>query len=189
MKRYSLSLVAIVIACNLLACSSSGDRVDEAEGAVLLTITDFDGFPVAISVNLNVSTLGGFVQVGEITISNVTKNPNATTSPLQDVELDSYEVTFARSDSGTRLPPNQVRAVFGVVPVGGTDTLNNLVLLGPEQMLNPPLSDLLVVNGGVDSETGSTTIVLDVQFRFFGRTLSGDQISTPREAFTIEFLP
>jgi hypothetical protein len=61
--------------------------------------------------------------------------------------------------------------------------------MGAEQFLNPPLEDLLFINGGVDSETGSQVIKLRFRLRFFGRTLTGDQVATEPASFDIEFVP
>ena len=55
------------------------------------------------------------------------------------------------------------------------------------QLTSPPLSDL--ADFGRDRETGSTVIPLDVTLRFFGRTLSGDDIASAPASFTIEVVP
>jgi 3-keto-L-gulonate-6-phosphate decarboxylase len=55
------------------------------------------------------------------------------------------------------------------------------------QLQNPPLSDLLAVNGGVDRETGAETILLDVSIVFFGRTLSGDEVQSSPLRKTVQF--
>ncbi len=179
----------------LLAVSSFGiygcssDRVDGTDGTVLLSITDFDELPISVSVNNAVNVAGGFVQIGEVTLQNIPKDPGGTTSELQSIELSSYEIVFRRADRGTRVPPARVRAIFSLVPVGGTSTIENLDIMGPEQLLNPPLSDLLFENGGFDSEINSPLIVLDVRIRFFGRTLSGDEIASGFDTFTLELTP
>jgi hypothetical protein len=104
-----------------------------------------------------------------------------------NVEIDSFEITFSRGDTGTRLPPPLVRNLFGVVPVNGTDIIENLEILTLQQLGAPPLSDLLTINGGIDTETGGQTILLNFSLRFFGRTLSGDEVETAPARFTIEF--
>jgi hypothetical protein len=96
---------------------------------------------------------------------------------------------WPRVDTGTRVPVPLVRSIFGVAPVSGTIIYDNLPLLGSEQLTNPPLEDLLVVNGGIDSETGGRSITLELRVRFFGRTLTGDAVSTAPIRFDIEFVP
>lgn len=187
-RRRVVSLLCLLTAVSLCLSACSGGRNDDAEGTVLLSVTDFDGLPISASVN-NAVNAGGFIQVEEIVLQNIPRDPRGTTSDLQSVELDSYEIVYRRADQGTRVPPARVRSIFSLVPVGGTTTLENLDIMGPEQLLNPPLSDLLFENGAFDRETNSPLIVLDVQMRFFGRTLSGDEISTGIESFTLEMVP
>jgi hypothetical protein len=129
----------------------------------------------------------GLVQVGQITVQNVVKDPSGSISDLMNVEIESFEITFSRADTGTRLPPPLARALFGVIPVNGSDTIENLEILTLQQLGAPPLSDLLTINGGIDTETGGRTILLNFSMRFFGRTLSGDAVDTAPARFTIEF--
>ena len=175
----------LVLSLALLGCS--GDRVEGTEGTVILSITDFDGLPIAASVNTIAQA--GFLQVDEITVSNFPKNPRGVTSELQSVELETVEIVYSRADQGTRVPPPRVRRIFGLVPVNGTFTVENLDILGLEQVLNPPLEDMLFENGGFDRETGAPLIILDVRIRFFGRTLSGDEVATAFDSFTLELFP
>lgn len=171
------------LAASLLACESRTDRTDG--GGILLSITDFDGLPISLAVNSS----DGFLQVGEIQVTSVIKNPTITGSNLMNVEIESYEVTYTRGDTGTKVPPIFVRGLFGVVPAGGVFTVENLPVLAPEQFDLPPLSDLLFANGGFDKETGSNEIVLNFHIRFFGRTLSGDAVETAPGSFTVTVTP
>ena len=176
-KGILLCLVAV------LALSGCESRTDRSDGGVILSITDFDGLPVRVSVNAQSA-----VQVESITIQNIPKNSNAETSPLMNVEMTSYEVRYERVDGGTRVPPPLVEGIFGVTPVNGTNVYDNLVIMGAEQFLNPPLEDLLFINGGIDSETGSPVIKIRFRIRFFGRTLTGESVATEPAAFDIEFV-
>lgn len=177
-----ISIVAVLaLAAAVLGCDQ---RTDKDEGSVILSITDFDGLPFRIGVNA--STV---VQVQEFTLMNIPKDPNGLTSSLQDIELRSFEVTFSRADVGTRLPPTRVAGIFGSVPVDGQNVIENLDIMGLDQLRNPPLSDLLFENGGFDTETGSQVIQLNIHVRFFGRTLAGDEIVSNTASFLIEFVP
>lgn len=175
-------LLLIAFLVTLAACS--GGRVDDTQGTVILTVSGFDGLPIRASVNFS-----DLLQVEEFELSNVPKDPNGTTSALQDIELESYQVVYTRADAGTRVPPTKVNGIFGIVPVNGQDMIMNLDVMGRDQFRNPPLSDLLVENGGVDSETGSDTISLNLNVRFFGRTLSGDRVASNTASFVVEFIP
>lgn len=178
MKR-TVSLLSLAVL--VLALGSCRSRTDRSEGSVLLSVTDFDGLP------LSVSTTAGPTSIGEITLQNFAKDPNGTVSDLQSIELRSYEVRFSRRDTGTRVPPPMVKSIFSLVPVNGTATITNLPFLTADQLLNPPLSDLATT--GADRETGSQVIVLNVSLRFFGRTLSGDDIASDPASFTVEVVP
>jgi hypothetical protein len=57
------------------------------------------------------------------------------------------------------------------------------------QFNNPPLSDLLVSGGGIDTETGSQVISLEITMRFFGETITGDEVATAPIRFVVEFVP
>ncbi len=93
----------------LLAGMSCNSRTDTSEGSVLLTVSTFDQVPVTVSVS------AGPTQLGSITLRSVNKDPSGTTSNLQDIEMRSYEVRYARRDTGTRLPQPLVESLFGNV--------------------------------------------------------------------------
>jgi hypothetical protein len=178
------SLILSGVALLALASLSCNQRTDKDEGGVILSIVGFDGLPFRVLVNSQ-----DVVQIEELTLENIPKDPNGLTSDLMDIELRSFEVTFTRADVGTRLPPARVAGIFGNVPVGGEDTINNLDVMGLDQLRNPPLSDLLFENGSFDRETGSQAIQLNVNLRFFGRTLAGDNIASNIASFMVEFVP
>ncbi len=179
----ALLALALTLILTTVGCRS---RTDKAEGNVVFSVSDFDGLPIAGSVN---ALRGGFLQVEEIELSNFPADPRGVTSDLMSIEIETYEVVYTRRDTGTRTPPTRVRSLFGLVPINGTTLIENLPVLGIEQIENPPLSDLLFENGSVDSETGSFLIVLDLQVTFRGKTLSGDSVITGLDAFSVEFVP
>jgi hypothetical protein len=179
MKRTVTLLFVAVLVLSLGSCRS---RTDRSEGSVLLSVTDFDGLPLVVSVGA-----GGPTQIGELTLQNFAKSPDGTTSDLQSIELRSYEVRFTRRDTGTRMPPPMVKSIFSLVPVNGTARISNLPFISLDQLLNPPISDLGTT--GADRETGSQVIVLNVSMRFFGRTLAGDDIASDPASFTVEVVP
>ena len=183
-SRYRTLAIAALVALAVVGCESRTDKTDG--GGVVLSISDFDGLPIGVNVE-GALAAGGFVQVEEFVIENIPKDPNGITSDLMNVEIQSYEINFSRADTGTRVPTPFVRGLFGVVPVGGDFTVENLPIMSAEQLANPPLSDLRPRNGGIDTETGSEVIILNVSLRFFGRTLSGDEVQTAPAQFTIEF--
>jgi hypothetical protein len=183
MKTWTRAVLLALVAAGLLGCEASTDRRDS--GGVILTVSHFDGLPIAFSVNNG----GGFLQVETIDIRNITKNPNITGTDLMDVELRTYQVVYRRLDSGHTTPPTMTRRIFGNVPHNGTDTINNLPVLDVEQLDSRPLSDLLFENGGFDRDTGNNVIPIELQLTFFGKTLSGDEVATNTVAWTVQFTP
>lgn len=174
MKR-NLTLLSLIVL--VLALGGCRERTERREGSVILVISGLSGVPASVSV-----TNGPF-DIGVVTLNSIPKVPEAVNS-LQAVELRSYEVRFSRRDTGTRVPPPLVQSVTGLVPAGGSQTFIDLGFLFSDQTLNQPLRDLR--DFGVDRETGSAVIVLDVSIRFFGRTISGDDVTTEPARFTIE---
>ncbi len=165
----------------LVALAGCRERTDRSEGTVILSISDFDGLPLVINASDSI------VQVEQIILQSIAKDPTGTTSELMSIELRSYEVRFVRRDTGTRVPPPLVQGVFGIIPSGGSTTLDNLPIMMADQLLNSPIRDL--ARTGVDPETGSAVVLVDAYMRFFGRTLSGDDITSAPARFTLEIRP
>lgn len=184
MIRTALKALALALLLTSVgACS--GDRIEKTAGSVILAIRDFDGLPVVV----NVSQAGNVVTIGTLTLSNTPKNPRGNTSSLMDVEILTYQVTYQRVGSGTRVPPTLVRDLFGLAPVDGTSVFNGLPILTLDQLLSTPLSDLQISNGGFDRETNTQVITLNLTLTFFGRTIAGDNVATEPVSFTVDFLP
>ncbi len=181
MRRISHIFLLTCVLVALLGCNSRTDRTDS--GGILLSVLDFDGLPVLVSV----SGTGPFVEIGQIDIQSIVRNPTGGSSDLMTVEMRSYEVTFARGDGGEAIPTPFVRGIFGSVQPGGIITYEGLPVMSSDQLANPPLSDLTRL--GFDPETGNTKIILNLRLRFFGRTLSGDEVETEPVVFTIDFIP
>lgn len=179
MKRTVSFLLLVVLVTALGGCRS---RTDRSEGSVLLSVSDFDGLPLLVDVSA-----GGPRSIDEIILRSIVKDPAGGSSDLMAVEIRSYEVRYSRRDKGTRVPPPYVQSIFGLVSAGGTITFNNLPFLSENQFRNPPIEDL--ADTGVDRETGSDVIVLNVSLRFFGRTIAGDDVASDPASFTIEVVP
>ena len=186
MKKHKAILFLLIAAS--LAVTSCRSRTDRSEGTVVLSVTKFSGLPVSVSLR---SPAAGEFQIGDVTLTNFFKDPSVTTPQghqLEGIELRSYEITYRRRDRGSRVPPPAVLGTFGLVPpAGGVIDLLNLPFLTSDQILSPPLKDL--IDFGRDTETGTAVIVLDVSLRFFGRTLSGDEVASAPATFTIEVTP
>ena len=173
----------IALLATLLFSFGCADQDEVDQGGVVLQV-EFVNSPFRVGVNDQDA-----FQIPTIEINSIVANPQAATSDLMNVNLDLYEVTFSRADTGTRTPPPFIFNLSGVVPVGGQLSLNNFPVMSVEQMRSPPLSDLLFENGGFDRETGSSNIKINVTFVAFGRTLAGDNVTSVPRTETFEFVP
>ena len=181
MNRMIKTLALTCAALAFVGCESRTDKVDG--GGVLLSLSDFDGLPVVVSASGDCCN----VAVESMTLQSILKNPGADSSDLMNVEIQSYEVVYTREDTGTRVPPKLVQAIFGVVPAGGTSQLDNYPVMRTDQFSNVPIEDL--IDYGYDRETGSTVIRLRLAIRFFGRTLSGKPVDSAPAYFSVEVVP
>jgi hypothetical protein len=178
----ALQVIAAGALVCLLGCNARTDRTDG--GGVLLSVTQLQLPPTQFVLH-NLTTNPVLPSIPTVTLQNVVKDPSApTTSQLENIELRSYEVTYTRADTGKRVPPPLVASIGGVVPVNGTFNINTLPVIYNNQVDTPPISD--IAQFGVDRETNSTIIVLNVNLRFFGRTLSGQEVQSNTVGFTME---
>ncbi len=172
-------LVALGLLIAFAGCQGRTDRTDS--GGVLLSAS-FSLPPTQFVT----STATALPVVQTTTIQNVIADPSGISSSLENVELRSYQVVYTRADRGTRVPPPLVEPLSGIVPANGSLSITNLAVLTNAQAGNPPISD--IVNTGVDSETGSTVISLNLSVTFYGRTLSGKEVASAPTGFTMEIL-
>ena len=188
MRAKVWSVIAVsALTLGVIGCASGSAPDGRHQGNVILSITDFDGLPIQVSVNAVANA--GFLQIGQLTMANIAADPTGATSTLMNVEIERYEVGFTRADQGTRTPQPTVRGIFGMVAVNGTIQYDDLPIMSAEEFTKPPLSDLLTQNGGEDSETGSQAILLNLEMKFYGRTLGGDRVETQAPArFTVQFV-
>jgi len=183
MNRFARISALGITALALLGCQARTDKQDG--GGILLSISDFDGLPTTISASAGAAA--GQVSVNSITVQSIIKNPGQPTSDLMTVEIESYEVTFQRDDTGTRLPPRLKNYVFGSVAAGGTFTLTNGPIMRVDQFNNQPLRDMIEL--GKDPETQSTVMRFRVGIQFFGKTISGEVVESAPAYFTLEVFP
>lgn len=174
-----LTLGTLVLA--LGGCSGDLGRTDT--GGVLLSVTNFDGLPGFIDV----SASGGVATLGSITVQNIAKNSGSPTSDLMNVEVQSFEFTYTRDDTGTRVPPKLIEYAFGVIPIGGSFVYDNQQFMRPVQFDSQPLRDL--ADFGRDTETNSTVVRMRITIQIFGRTLSGDSVASTPVSFSVDVVP
>ena len=116
---------------------------------MLLSVSDFDGLPVAVSVDRRPDRA-----------SARSRCATSLKDPTGDDERPAgHRAALLR---GALHPPRHrhaggrrrlVESLFGIVPVATTSQFDNLPFLRPDQLANPPLSDL--ADFGTDQQTGS----------------------------------
>ena len=166
----------------VLGCSARTDKTDS--GGIILSISDLDFSN--LTEPLSVSGTYPTAQGNSIEVQSIVVNPGQGTSDLMKVEMQGYEITYERLDTGTRVPPRLVQNVFGTVDPGGTFTLSNFTIFALDQYNTQPFKDFL--DFGKDTETNSTVIRLKLGIRFFGKTLSGDRVESQIAPFTINIV-
>lgn len=104
-------------------------------------------------------------------------NPPTTPTPLNQVNITRYQVTWQRLDGGHLIPGPMVRSTSMSLTVGSSGAVTQLVVFTPDMLNQAPFAALYPQNGGVDPETGKTTITVDAIITFFGQTLAGENVS------------
>jgi len=125
-------------------------------------------------VNFNGEPLDEIVQV---TLSNEFKNPAAvTSSSYQDIYVQSYRVSFLRTDGGADVPDSFERTISYRIRAGETATINKLVILKAHQKLQPPLEYLQPWSLGFEPTTNYFSITCQVFLEFTGETVTGEEV-------------
>ncbi len=166
-------LLGIALAAALVLASGCTNTQGETESPVFITV-NIELQPGFINV-ANVAP----VQIDTITLRSALKDPAAVdTRGFADTQINSYRVTFTRTDGGTLVPPAQTFGAGVVVPVNGTATLENFPVLYGPALQQSPFDQLLPFNGGIDRETGRDEIDTAFNLTFYGQTVSGHRVES-----------
>jgi hypothetical protein len=115
--------------------------------------------------------------LGTINLEARLKN-SKNAGDLNDVKITSYRVSYVRTDGGKVVPASFVRSMSTLLTVGGGITaLSNFIVFDAGAMSQAPFPALLPQNGGVDPETGRSSVQFDVVVEVFGQTLAGEDVS------------
>jgi len=166
-------LIAMLVAGALSLAVGCSNSAGQSESPVFLTVSiDFQpGF-------INIANAQA-VQINTITVVSKHKNPDSVdTLGFSDVQLNSYTVTFRRTDGGTIVPPMQTFGCGVLVPHDGTSTLSNFPVLYAAAVQQAPFDQLLPFNGGIDRETGRNEIDTAFDLTFYGITVSGKRVQS-----------
>lgn len=166
-------LVAVALAAAMAFATGCSNTAGQSESPVFLTVS-IDFQPGFINVAVPAP-----VQIDTITVASHRKNPDSVDSiGFSDVQLNSYTVTYTRTDGGTLVPPMQTFGCGVLVPHDGTSTLSNFPVLYASALQQTPFDQLLPFNGGIDRETGKNEIDTSFHITFFGSTASGKRVQS-----------
>lgn len=169
--RKKTALLALLPVLGLLAgwgCSTNTQGDSATPIFLTVEFKDQPGF-----VNVANSAV---LQVRTVIVRSVLKQPASSTQFL-DTILDDYVVEWKRLEGGTIVPATQVFAEGGIIPAGGTLTLNNFPFMSADALIRPPLDQLFPFNGGIDRETGKAEIRLAAVVTFRGHLSSGQPVT------------
>ena len=176
MKRTITRALLVVLAAALPFVAGCTNKQGETESPVYLTTNLVTGTPQALVFNI---TNGAPLQLSSMVVTSHPKSVGVTDpNGFQTVELQTYVVHFTRLDGGTRVPADETFDVGGTIALGGTITLNNYPVITAAASQQSPFDQLLPFNGGVDHETGQTSIHLGITVTFFGETVAGTRVKS-----------
>jgi hypothetical protein len=182
MKRQIVLFPAVLLLGVALTACTNKQGTTESPVTVTVELHQQPGF---ISVSANAP-----VQLQEINLASHFKSPKATDPQgFATVELSYYTVVYSRRDGGKIVPPPSTFAVGGVLPAGGTTTLNNYPVMLASTTQQSPFAQLLPFNGGIDQETGLPEIQIFFSVTFFGTTVSGLRVQSETATSTLIFGP
>jgi hypothetical protein len=173
MKKSPKIAGALALAAAMAFAAGCSNTTGQSESPVFLTVSiDFQpGF-------INIANVAA-VQIDTITVASKRKNPDSIdTLGFSDVQLNSYTVTYKRTDGGTLVPPMQTFGCGVVVPHDGESTLSNFPVLYASALQQTPFDQLLPFNGGIDRETGRNEIDTTFSITFYGTTVSGKRVQS-----------
>ena len=164
-------VLGIALAAVLAFASGCTNEQGETESPVFITVNiEFQpGF-------VNVADVAP-VQIDTITLRSELKD-GIDPRGFADAQINSYRVTFTRTDGGTVVPPPQTFGAGIVVPVRGSATLENFPVLYAPAVQQAPFDQLLPYNGGIDRETGRDEVDTSFNLTFYGQTVSGHRVES-----------
>lgn len=167
-KPKLLAAVALAAVC-VTGCNS---ELTNSAAPVELLVTHVQRLSVLDVEPGNDTTCNA--EIGTVTMQVRPRNSNATGSQSQ-VRVNRYRVSYRRTDGGTVVPPQFVRALDTLIAVGGSAG-SDFTLFQLGSFSQAPFAALLPQNGGRDAETLRPVISMEVVLEVFGETLGGDNV-------------
>lgn len=161
------AIAGVVLALALAGCSA--DYVEEGEASVLLVVSSInDGSPIASDVR---GDNGEIVNCAtDVSLVVILKNPTSPGSPVDNVVLRRYDVTFSRSDGrgveGVDVPYRFSAPMTTTIATGEEGGVG-IDLVRQQAKLEPPLSTI----------TGLQIVEMTAHVTFYGETVSRKGVS------------
>lgn len=185
-----LPTLAAFLSVVLLASCTAPGGIDNTSAPVTLILSSISAVGANFGDVVNDDGTVSDTQVTAAFVARLKNSSNITAPELQEIVIERYEVTYARTDGGTRLPAGMQRAMTAKVQItpNGVPTQQitsvTLTLVPASQKLQPPLSHLIAP--GFEPDTGFPTVTVDATLHFFGHTIAGEPVSV-QGAIGIQF--
>ncbi len=181
LRLCTMPSAALIVAVALApACSAPGD-IDNTSALVVLIAGNLSEVNTPFG---DVLTSGGTIPDDSVTVrftARLKQSTDNTAPSLQEVIVERYEVTFARTDGGTAVPAGFQRAMNAKVRLTPHNAANELFtdvtvsVMPSTGKAQPPISHL--ISPGFEPDTGFINIQCTATMRFFGRTVAGEEVS------------
>jgi hypothetical protein len=164
--------VGAALALAMAGCSAA--YVEDSQATVLLLVSSINA---GATVASDVRGEGGVITNCPVDAKMVVvaKNPNNPGSPVENVILQRYDVSFQRSDGrgveGVDVPYRFSGGITETVAVGGEATVT-IDLVRQQAKLEPPLSNI----------TGLQIVEMTATVTFYGATVSRKTVSASGSA-------
>jgi len=175
-SRIARIVAAAALAALVLGCKESNRQ----NSPVQLIVTTNQ---VLQRIDLATNAVGcdqaiGTVLIRALIVQNTIPNVNLPVTPdLDNVKINSYRVTYVRTDGGTLVPAPFTRSISLLVTTGGAGETTNFIAFQPDALTQAPFAALFPNNGGKDPQTGRPVVQMDIILEVFGETLAGERVS------------
>ena len=170
------AVAGIVLGLVMVACSA--DYVDQSKATVLVVLSSINsGAPIMSDVRGDSGTIINCQT--DIVVTTILKNPGNPGSPVENVILQRYDVSYVRSDGraveGVDVPYRFSAPMTATAEPGG-DTALTIDIVRHQAKIEPPLASII----------GLQIVEMTVNVTVFGETVSRKAVSASGAA-TIRF--
>ena len=174
-KKKKLLIVIAIAAVLFSSCSEDNGPFERETSSVIFTVTDIT--PVTDPFG-DIQSDGGTIEGDSVKVlfANYMKDQNWVGKKIySDVILNSYTVSFRRTDGGYDIPKTLRRGLTLRVLADGINEIDSLEVIPATMKAEFPLNDLLYY--GYERSTNYNKISMDIILEFEGHTVEGDPVS------------